>query len=232
MKFLLPLLLPLAVVAATFQDSPVSTGEGPLLDVVSQKWSTTRRVFDKHQSNSVGPAEAMIPQNKNFSRNARINDPAGVRDPNQDTLDGRRAAIDKNVQDARTEQPKAMDGFAYKIKVQNTGKRIVEIVFWEYQFTDPAAPDQTARRQFLCGVSIGQQKSKELEGFSLSGPSDVINVATLSNGNTFKEKVVINRVEYSDGSIWQRKDWRLSEVQRSYERALREPWVPGTCKGL
>jgi hypothetical protein len=232
MKILLLLLLPIAVVATTYQDPPVSSSEGSPLEVVSQKWSTTRRVFEKNAADSVSPAQAMIPQNKNFSRNARINDPAGVRDPNQDTLDGRSAAIDKNVKDSKTSQPKATDGFAYKIKVQNTGKKAVEIVFWEYQFADPANLDQTARRQFLCGVNIGQQKTKELEGFSLSGPSDVINVSTLSNGNAFKEKVVINRVEYSDGTIWQRKDWHLSEVQRSYERVLREPWVPGTCKGL
>jgi len=39
----------------------------------------------------------MIPQNRNFPRNARVNDPQGVRDPNQDSLDGRRAALEKSV---------------------------------------------------------------------------------------------------------------------------------------
>ena len=90
-----------------------------------------------------------------------------------------------------------------------------------------------ARRQFLCGVNIGADKSKELEGFSLSAPG-VVNVNTLANPaeNALKEKILINRVEYSDGSIWQRKDWNLAEVKASYERVLREQWVPGTCKGL
>jgi hypothetical protein len=50
--------------------------------------------------------------------------------------------------------------------------------------------------------------------------------------NAFKEDVLINRVEYSDGSIWQRKSWNLADVKASYERVLREQWVPGTCKGL
>jgi len=110
----------------------------------------------------------------------------------------------------------------------------VEIVFWEYQFQDPANPQMIARRQFLCGVSIAAGKGKELEGFTLSGPSDVVDVKTLANntGNQFKENVVINRVEYADGSIWQRKAWNLAEVKASYERVLREQWVPGTCKSL
>ena len=127
-----------------------------------------------------------------------------------------------------------MDGFAYRIKVQNHRPNAVEIVFWEYQFLDPANPDLVARRQFLCGVDIAAGKGKDLEGFSLSGPSDVVNVKTLADNaaNPFKENVLINRVEYSDGSIWPRKGWNLAEVKASYERVLREQWVPGTCKGL
>jgi hypothetical protein len=125
-----------------------------------------------------------------------------------------------------------MDGYAYRIKVQNTTTKVVEFVFWEYQFQDPANPDLLARRQFLCGVNIAAGKEKDLEGFSLSGPSDVVDVKTLNSGAAFKENVVINRIEFSDGKIWQRKAWNLAEVQGSYERVLREPWVPGMCKGL
>ena len=174
----------------------------------------------------------MIPQNRIFARNARVNDPAGSRDPNADTIDGRSAALEKSVAESRAPKAEPMDGYAYRIKVQNTIKKVVEIVFWEYQFRDPANPDLVARRQFLCGVNIPEGKSKELEGFSLSGPSDVVNVKTLDSGAAFKENVVINRIEYSDGAVWQRKAWNLAEVKASYERVLREPWRPGMCKGL
>ena len=114
----------------------------------------------------------MIPQNRNFARNARVNDPQGVRDPNGDTLDGRSAAMEKSVAESRAPKAKPMDGYAYRIKVQNPTTKVVEIVFWEYQFHDPANPDLVARRQFLCGVNIPAGKGKELEGFSLSGPSE------------------------------------------------------------
>jgi len=211
-----------------------SNGESSPLTVVNFKWSKTRRTVETPPNEGNPPARAMIPQNRNFARNARVNDPQGVRDPNADTLDGRSAAIEKSVQESRTPKPKATDGYTYRLKIQNPGKNVVEIVFWEYQFHDPADPSLVARRQFLCGVNIAGDKSKELEGFSLSGPSDVVNVSTLANKteNPFKENVLINRVEYADGSIWQRKGWSLAEVKTSYDRVLREPWVPGMCKGL
>ena len=212
---------------------PPQNGSSPLT-VTSYKWSHARQKIEVPPEGTVPPAQQMIPQNRNFARNARVNDPQGVRDPNADTLDGRSAALEKSVAESRAPQTKTMDGFAYRIKVKNESANIVEIVFWEYQFQDPAQPNLIARRQFLCGVNIAGGKGKELEGFSLSGPSDVINVKTLANNpaNPFKENVLINRVEFSDGSIWQRKGWNLAEVKGSYERVLREQWVPGTCKGL
>jgi hypothetical protein len=226
--FVLPILLSLLI---PYQ-LPSSTEDSPLV-VVNFKWSKARRSVETPPVEGNAPARAMIPQNRNFARNARINDPAGVRDPNADSLDGRSAAMEKNVAESRTAKPKATDGFAYRIKVQNPGAKAVEIVFWEYQFHDPAEPSLVARRQFLCGVDIGAGKSKELEGFSFSGPG-VVNVNTLADKseNPFKEQVLINRVEYADGSIWQRNGWSLNEVKASYERVLREQWAPGMCKGL
>jgi len=221
---LLSLLLSLLPVWQTAVDSP--------LTVNSFKWTRARRTIETPEAEGNAPARAMIPQNRIFARTARVNDPAGSRDPNADTIDGRSAALEKSVAESRAPKPKPMDGYAYRIKVQNTIKKVVEIVFWEYQFRDPANPDVVARRQFLCGVNIPEGKSKELEGFSLSGPSDVVDVKTLDSGASFKESAVINRVEYSDGTIWQRKAWSLAEVKTSYERALREPWLPGMCKGL
>lgn len=218
---------------SSFQVAAVNNDGAPMT-VSSYKWSRARQKIEVPEVEGNAPAHAMIPQNRNFARNARVNDPQGVRDPNQDTLDGRRAAMDKNIAESRAPRSKTMDGYAYRVKVQNAATKLVEIVFWEYRFADPKTPDQIARRQFLCGVSIPAGKGKDLEGFSLSGPSDVINVKTLedNNANPFKEDVLINRVEYSDGSIWQRKGWNLGEVKASYERVLREQWVPGMCKGL
>jgi hypothetical protein len=211
---------------------PFQANEGSPLTVTQFKWSRARRTIQAPAAEGNSPQRAMIPQNRNFARNQRINDPAGARDPNDDTLDGRSAAIEKSVAQSRAPKADPVDGYLYKIKVQNPGPKVVEAVFWEYRFHDPANPDLVARRQFLCAVNIGAGKSKDLEGFSLSGPNDVVDVKTLNSGTPFKEEVLINRVEYTDGSLMQRKSWNLAEVQSSYERALRESWLPGMCKAL
>lgn len=214
--------------------TPTPTTVSSPLSVTSFKWSRERRSVEASDVAGEPPARAMIPQNRIFARNARANDPRGARDPNSETVDGRSAAMEKSVAESRAPQRRDMDGYLYRIKVKNDYTKLVEVVFWEYQFHDPANPQFVARRQFLCGVNISPGKTKELDGFSLSGPSEVVNVKTLGDNpsNPFKESVVINRIEYADGTVWQRKSWSLEEVKASYERVLREPWSLGKCKGL
>ncbi len=231
MKLLL-LFLVLFILPTLVQTQTPATDEAAPMTVASYKWSRARQALDARQTEIPVPVRQVIPQNKTFARNARINEPRGARDPNQDTLDGRSEAMEKNVQEARAPKSEPREGFSYRIKVKNGAKKIVEIIFWEYQFSEAENAKTLARRQFLCGVNIRPDKDKELEGFSLAGPSDVVSVGALADKTRFKENVLINRIEYSDGSIWQRKGWHLAEVKGSYERVLREPWVPGQCKGL
>jgi hypothetical protein len=230
MKTLLLFLMLFSLI--TFGQTPTPAPESAPMSVSSFKWTRTRQTVDAQQTEVSVPARQVIPQNKTFARNARINDPRGARDPNQDTLDGRSAEMERSVQSSRSPKAEPREGYVYRIKVKNTTTKVAEIVFWEYQFYDSANPELVARRQFLCGVDIRGGKDKELEGFSLSGPSDVVSISALADKSRFKENVFVNRIEYSDGSIWQRKDWHLKEVKASYDRVLREPWLPGQCKGL
>lgn len=202
--------------------------------VLGFKWTKSRLTLEQVNSATVAPVAAMIPANRNFERNRRINDPAGVRDPNLDTLDGRSAQMEKNVQESRTPQAATRDGFAFQVKIHNKSDKVLEILFWEYQFKDPADPNLVSRRQFLCGLNVKPGKTKEVQAFSLSGPTDVISVASLEgkSGSQFQESVVINRVEFADGSIWQRKDWNFGEVRLSYARAVATPWGSEMCRGL
>src|SRR5678815_1912767 len=158
MKILLLLSLLISLLVP-FQGPMVSSDASPL-SVANFKWSRARRSVDTPQVEGDAPARAMIPQNRNFARNARVNDPQGVRDPNGDTLDGRSAALEKSVAESRAPKAKPMDGYAYRVKVQNAITKTVEIVFWEYQFQDPSNPSLIARRQFLCGVDIPAGKGK------------------------------------------------------------------------
>jgi hypothetical protein len=227
------LLLPLLLMLLWPIQNPASTDEGSPVVVLDAKWAKSRRTVEQATSASATPAPAMISANKNYERNRRANASPGERDPNLDTLDGRSAALEKSVQDSRA--PKPVDGFVYRVKVHNANTKVIEFLFWEYQFIDQSNATPMTRRQFLCGVLIKPDKDKDVEAFSMSGPSDVVSVEMLSkkSGDLFKEKVVINRVEYADGSIWQRKGWHLSDVRLGYERALGTPWGSSEmCRGL
>jgi hypothetical protein len=201
--------------------------------VLSFKWVKSRQVAAKSESASVAPAPAVIASDKNFERNVRIIDPA-ARDPKLDSPDGRRDAMEKSVQEARSPKPLPVDGFAYRVKIQNSSAKVIEVIFWEYQFVESSDATRLARRQFLCGVNIKPRKDKELQAFSTSGPSSVISAESLAGkpGNAFQERVVINRVEYADGTIWQRRDWNFAEVRASIARVIATPWGAEMCRGL
>ncbi len=230
MRTLLLLLLLGLVVSAG--QNPLTTDPDSPVAVVSFKWSKTKLTLEQATTTTQGPAPAMTFLNKNFERNRRANTSPGERDPNLDTVDGRAAALERSVQESRA--PKPVDGFIYRTKVKNAGAKTIEVLFWEYQFQDPAEPTSLRRHQFLCGVSMRPEKDKELLGFSLASPSEVISVESLKKktANALQEKVVVNRVEYSDGSIWQRQGWSFGEIKSTYNRALQTPWAPDMCKGL
>ena len=224
------LLLPLLLVAVSPQQP--SPPDNSYVIVLTYKHAKSRQVPPAVEPVSNQPQPAMIEANKNFQRNARVNDPAGVRDPNLDTIDGRSAAIEKAVEESRTAQPKPVDGYEYRAKVKNASERSIQTVFWEYQFIDKANPEAVVRRQFMCDVNIRANKEKELIAFIRSGPSDVVDANTAATTTAPEEKVLINRVEYADGPAWQRKDWKAAEIRLTYKRAISTPWGKEMCRGL
>lgn len=204
------LVLPSMAFAQTIGDDDAAP-----MSVLSFKWFKDKRAIElADTSASTPPAPAMIAANKNFERQKRVNDPAGVRDPNQDTLDGRSAELDRIVQEARDTKP-PVEGFTYQARVQNNSTKVVKAVFWEYQFKEKANPSNIARRQFVCNAKVKPQKTKDFELFTLTMPAGVVSVGSLANKTTkdFDEAVFINRVEYEDGATWQRKDWNFDEVK-------------------
>ena len=229
------LLLPLLVLMA-FPDQIAQTPppDGSQVAVISFKWSKTRQTMDNAAGENPLPAAAVTQADKNFDKNTRINDPAGVRDPKADTVDTRGAELEKSVRSAQKPGTRAVDAFAYQAKIRNLSKQAVEIVFWEYQFADPANPANVSRRQFICGVNIKPDKEKELQASSLSGPTASIDAASpATSANPLQEKVIINRVEFTDGKSWMRKDWNANEIKAAYQRVMATPWSKDEmCRAL
>lgn len=224
---LLPLL---GILVLPAQNPPTPPPDGSQIAVLSFKWSKSRQAADASASDKPLPSRAVTTADKNLERNARVNDPAGKRDPNADTLDARGQALEAITQ-AANKKDKTVEGFAYQVKLHNTSKQTVDVVFWEYQFIDSTNPGNVTRRQFLCGVKIKPDKDKELQAFEMSGPGGTVSAA--SPPVSLQEKVVINRVEFADGKSWMRKDWNANEIKAAYQRAMATPWSPNEmCRAL
>jgi hypothetical protein len=232
------LFLPLLLLFIPTPQNPTATSEACPVAVVAFKWTKTHLESKTPDPAVTGPATP-VPEvqasNKNSAKNARGNDPAGARDPNQDSIDTRSAALEKAVQESRAPKAKVVDGFAYQVKVHNAATKVIEVVFWEYQFFDSSTPANLTRRQFVCDVNVKADRDKELQAFGLLGPSDVVSVQSLANSpaSVARENVVINRIEYKDGSYWQRQDWNVAEIKLTYHIARSTPWAPDEmCRGL
>jgi hypothetical protein len=216
---------------ASLQDG---SGDGAPVTVVGAQWTKTRQKVEHPDTQGPAPAQSMNPANKINERNRRLNAPAGMRDPNEDTIDGRSAALEKAVRESRSPRSETVEGYAYRVKVRNQSAKAVDVIYWEYQFEETANPSNLTRRQFLCGVQIRGGREKELQAFGGSGPAGTISAESLARNavNPFAERVVVNRVEFADGTIWQRKDWNYAEVRASIQRAISTPWGAEMCRAL
>jgi len=208
--------------------------EDSLVSVIDHKWERVRIAGEKISDGVVPPVRAVIPENKQRQRAARETMPQGAVDPNEYTTDGRSAALEKNVQESRSVKTGDLNGFRYSAHIRNTGDRKIEIVFWEYRFKELANSENFVRRQFLCSVKIKPGEKAEVFAYSTLGPSEVISAESLTDasGKAFDEKILINRIEYSDGAILQRRDWKMKEIESALKKATSTPWGREVCRAL
>jgi len=224
--------LPLTFCALLFSQGLELGNSNQSVTVVSYKWSSIHETKKQQDAPSTSPPPEITVGNKAAGRAARINNPQ-IPDPNEMTIDGRSAAIEKAVQEARTAKPSSHDRYSYVMRLHNGSTKPIDVVFWEYQFINPGPNGSTTRRQFLCGVKIKRDKDADIQAFSLLGPTGVVIAAPDNKAHApFEERAVINRIEFTDGTIWQRRDWNFAEIRDSVRRALDNPWEGEMCRAL
>lgn len=128
---------------------------------------------------------------------------------------GSAAEVSRAERDARTDQAlissihqssRPRYGFVYKVWVQNNGDKVIKAIDWDYVFIDKSAQIEVGRKQFTSEQKISPGKTKELQFFIPSPPTKTINLNALNRRERdgLEEAVVVIRVEYSDGTAWQR----------------------------
>ena len=213
--------------------TPFCFSQDPL-PVLRSTWQRAIQPAPKIESSRHEPVRAVTNDNKYFQRKAREQRTDITVDPNEMTIDGRSAALEKVVEESRAPKLEDAKGFSYTAEVRNDSGKTVSVIYWEYFFAETGRPANVTRRQFLCGVKLKNGEKRELSVFSLLGPTDTIAFENLDKtaDKLFTEEVFVNRIEFSDGSILQRADWKFSDVKASVERATSTPWGKETCRSL
>jgi len=223
------LLLPIVLALHPSLQSPSASDQHCPVVVTSSRWFKDRQSAEKVVVPARGPELPMIEPIRSIGREQKPDGTAPVRDPNSEKPEARSASLDQIAE--QSSQPQLVNGFTYEVKFKNLDTRQAQTIFWEYQFTETAAPENTSRRRFVCGVKIKSDKDKLVQIFSTLGPGTVINVKDLSKGSgkQFAESVVIDRIEFDDGSLWQRQDWNFEKEKPGETK--RGAWS-GACKSF
>ncbi len=184
------------------QQQQVIEREEPDLVVVKFTWNKYRPNNDLIRS----AADPGPPMNEPISIK-----PTPPRNESQDIknrrdMNERRAEMSATVKAAKQSQPRDADRYLLELEVKNVGTTVIKSMIWEYQPSAKIADYDL--RQYVCSMKAKPKETKKFELISPSNPVKVIQ-ADAQPGQSKDGKVVINRIEYADGTIWTRKGWSV-----------------------
>jgi len=189
------LLLTALVLLIPLQQVP----EDPDLTVVKFSWSKYRQSSDLiHGADDPGPA---MNEPVSVIQPERKNEPAEAK--NRRDIQERRADLANAERNASNSAPRRQDYYMLRLEVKNVGQNTTKSIVWEIQ---PAVQTgDVEAKQFICKMKA---KPKESKVFELMSPSSPVKVVS-ADKKAPEGKVVINRIEYADGTVWKRKGWSV-----------------------
>lgn len=202
----------LLIVLATFVLTPTSaTAQDPRELVITHfKWSRNFHRPDWDKDN-FGPenrrAHAVNVQ--------RQRDEGEVVAKSQDGDDGAKAGSKTAAQsqpahiidDSHSPTPrKIYEEYLYTLTAKNAGAKTIKTLDWDYLFIDSETGKEIARHHFTSIVNIRPAAQQKVIEADIAPPSRVITAKGLDKkaGNPFTERVIVNAIRYSDGSVWRR----------------------------
>ncbi len=146
---------------------------------------------------------------------------------NRRDMQERRAEMQAVEINAARSSQKGATIYFYHLEVKNTSNKVVKGFAWEYQ---PGELPDPSDRQFFCVVKAKPSESKTFDLFTPLAPSRVVNVSDAADksDNKVTGSIVINKVEYTDGSVWKRPAWN----PKTFAPENTEKVAVGKCIGL
>lgn len=196
------ILIPALVAPA---QTPRNSQDPPDVVVVKFSWNKERIGW---QRDPFSP-----PVESNDEMRIRVRDERRIEDAKKS---GSSVDVNRAEREARADaaiaarmRQKAPPGYAYryKVTVRNGSARTIKAVDWDYVFFEPGTEVEIGRHQFASEEKIRPGKNGELDMMILAPPTQTVSAEALSKGKGphFDERVVLMRIEYSDGTVWQRQ---------------------------
>jgi hypothetical protein len=184
------------------QSPPTAQGP-PGLEVVKYSWSKERIDWEKDPFG--GAVENFQDMRRRVVDQRRLERARAGGVAGQDTKIEREMRSEEVIK-ARERAAPARYAFLYKVSVKNGSAKTIKEIDWDYVFTDAVTGQELDRREFTGVEKISPGKSKELSFLVSTPPTKTISAHTLNKKERdgLKEEVVIVRVTYEDGTVWQR----------------------------
>src|ERR1043166_1799160 len=219
MKFLLALSATLLVVL-----DPIQSPKQEAPDLLVVRFSCGQNDSGGHMIRSV--QEPDPPKNEPIRiQQTTRNEPQEV--INRRDLQERRVELRTAEINAALSKNTSAAVYFYRLEIQNTSAKIVKSFAWSYQ---PGELPDPSDRQFFCMVKAKAGETKTCELYSPLPPTRVVE-AGKSGSKSIKDdkvRVMINQIEYADGSEWKRPQWNA----KTFAGDDREKVASGKCIGL
>jgi len=200
------------------------TGTQQTSDLVVLKFSCGKYDANSRVVRSVQDPDPPMNEPMTITQTSK-NEPQEVK--NRRDMNERRAEMKATEMNATLSGQKQSAQYFYRLQFRNSGTKFVKSFAWEYVPNDEPDP---LDRQFFCAIKTKPNETKALEVFSPLAPSRVVDASHAGDkpNKELKEKAIINRIEFMDGTVWIRSGWN----PRTFSADAIDKVAEGRCVGL
>lgn len=210
MKFFGTVFFIIAIATASMAQTPASSDNPSGIQILKVSWS----IVQPEGEVDIAPGKPSTRMKTTTNDNSALGKPSARVQPVVDPIDepDRRIPTEVGPPPARTNArtnsartPHATK-YLYQVTVKNTSTKKIKALDWEYIFTDSLDRAVVGQHRFQSRVKISPDEKKQLRESTLAPPTRTINAKTAAQNpqQPFIEQVRITRIEYADGSVWER----------------------------
>lgn len=166
------------------------------VEIVKSSWSKVRIGWERDPFG--GPLENFDEMRSRTRNERRVAQGGGERAR-------REAKADEANLAKQREKPPSSYYFIYKTKIKNNHTAAITRLDWDHVFYERGTENEVGRQEFTSGEQIGPGKTRELTVTITSPPTRTVSVTSLNleERERLTERIVLVRVKYADGRIWE-----------------------------